>query len=228
MKPLPWKTWIVAPLLGLVSFGLLRSLVDPSMGKPTPFTFPEQVPVAGWQLINHAPILESLKLRSNVLANQRYYYRRQSDPPIVLRVEMRYFLQRKLPVDTAYLANLFLIDNEMGTPLPFKISDRAFQADNYYSLFSYQQRAYLSACMDGTQRSTVSLAQFWQQRLDHDLRSQAIFSWLFGRASLIDQRCLWSQLSVSLQGLDTQTADAILDHFWQSWFRWWRDHYPQG
>lgn len=226
MKPFPWQTWIVAPLLGLVSFGLLRSLLDPSMGKPPPLTF-SQIPIAGWQIIKQEQIgTDPANVRPHVLANQRYLYRNQGQPQKILTVEVRHFLQRKLPVDTPQLINLFLMDKERGATLPLTIAEKQFSGNNYYSLFTYQQRAYLSACIDSSRNSTVNLSQFWQHRIDHDLRSQAIFSWLFGPASLIDQRCLWSQVSMPLKGAKLESVYATLISFWEEWFDWWRSHYP--
>ncbi len=225
-----WQPWILLSLFGLISFGVVRSLFDPSMGKPQTFKFPAQVPLAGWQVINHQPIADPAHLSPEIISSQRYQYQNIniSVRASILTLETRYFIPRKLPVDTTELLNLFLLKpKRYDQALPFKLTEQEFQPGSFYSLFTYQKRAYLSGCIDPSGRSITNLSQFRRNRLETDLVWDKVLRWPFSSAALLDQRCLWSQLSTPLEEANPEPTYTLLKIAWKDWFKWWQANYPQ-
>jgi cyanosortase A-associated protein len=223
----PWQTWILLSLLGLISLGLVRSLLDRSMGKPQAFKFPAQVPLAGWQVINNQLIADREQIRTEILSSQRYQYRKTDTSGLTLTAEARYFVPRRLPIDTKELLNVLLLDQKkVYQALPFKLTEHEFQPSSFYSQFTYQQRAYLTGCIDPSGRSTTNLSQFRRNRLDYDLVWDKILRWPFSSSALLDQRCVWSQLSMPIKVASPGSTEQILAIAWIDWIKWWQANYP--
>lgn len=223
----PWQTWILLPLSGLISFGLVRSLIDPGMGKPQAFQFPAQVPLNGWQVISKQAIADPAHLSPNILSSQRYQYRKTGANPLTLTADARYVLPRKVSVETKEFLNLFLLDQrKVYQALPFKLVEQEFQPGNFYSLFTHQGRAYLSACIDPSGKSTTNLSQFRRNRLVHDLTWDKVLRWPFSSSGLLDQRCVWSQLSIPLKKAKPEPTYTLLKTAWADWFKWWQANFP--
>ncbi|MEA5581253.1 hypothetical protein VB620_07860 [Nodularia harveyana UHCC-0300] len=53
-----------------------------------------------------------------------------------------------------------------------------------------------------------------QNRYQYDLTSYRILPWLFGQDVLRDDRCLWTQLSMPLNGLPATDVYPILESVW--------------
>ncbi len=220
------QAWILLPLFGLLSWGLVRSLIDPNMGKPQAFKFPAQVPLTGWQVVNRQAIVDPAHLRADILSSQRYQYR-QGTYPLVLTAEARYVLPRKIPVETKEFLNLFLLDQKKAyQALPFKPVEQEFQPGSFYSVFTYQGRAYLSACIDPSGKSTTNSEQFRRNRLAFDLTWDKVLRWPFSSAGLLDQRCVWSQLSLPLKQAKPEPTYTLLKSAWADWFKWWQTNFP--
>ncbi len=79
----------------------------------------------------------------------------------------------------------------------------------FYNLFTYQQRAYLSTCINSRGGSTVTAPQFRRNRLIYDMRLGRLFPWLVGQGTIRDRRCLWAHLSVPLKNLHLKMLTAF-------------------
>ncbi len=101
------------------------------------------------------------------------------------------------------------------------------QGVGFYSLFVYQGRSHLSACINPRGGSTVTSAQFLANRYTYDLQVKRLVPWLLGRESLPDRRCLWADLSIPLNKMSAHTTYPVLAQAWSSWYQWWSPRFPQ-
>jgi cyanosortase A-associated protein len=227
MKAYPWKSWVFLSLASLLAVGVVRMLLDPTMGKPQSFNFPNEISVKGWRVSKVDALEHPEQYRADILASRRYLYQAATGGQ-VLTVDSRYYITRKIPAQTGELLNAFMMKRTYGgKPLPFQLSQREFSPGNYYDLFHYQQRAYLSACIDPKGFSNVSTGQLRQRQLDQRRDGLKVLNWLFSPAPLMDERCVWTQLSMPYTGNDPQPTYQQLGQFWEQWLPWWRQNYPK-
>jgi cyanosortase A-associated protein len=236
-KPYPWQSWLFLALASVCTLSVVRMLLDPRMGKPLAFNFPDQIPVAGWRVSKIEALQHPDQFRPEIVDSRRYLYTpepntpnqgRASIRPESITVDSRYYATRKVPVTTNELLNPFMFNQTYGAkPLPFTITSQEFSPDNYYDLFHHQQKAYLSACIEPTGFSAVNLAQMRQRQLAQRRNPLKLVTWLFSPAPLMDERCVWTQLSIPFTGSDPQPSYKVLGQFWAGWFPWWQQNYPK-
>ena len=108
-----------------------------------------------------------------------------------------------------------------------ELAVRGSEAAGYCSLWSNGERTYLSAFINPQAGSTVTTEQFVRNRFKHDVRPGRILPWLVGQASLRDNPCLLVHMSVPLDRIPRERADATLDEAWPAWSEWWRSRFPK-
>jgi hypothetical protein len=97
------------------------------------------------------------------------------------------------------------------------------------ALITHPDRMYLSACINPQGPSTVTTDQYLRTKLVTGKNLNWFLAWLGGKENLLDQRCLWSHLSLSRGSLlENQNSPKILQDAWKSWFEWWMFHYPSS
>jgi cyanosortase A-associated protein len=216
---------ILAIALGSVVFSLLRLSTDSTVGKRSlaAFTFPQTVPLPGWQMLESQTIKAVSDGATNsynaVLASQKYHYRNRER---LLEIEMRYMASNSGDLEN-YLMRHTAIKLKAGQLLQ---NIRQHQGVGYYSLFTEKGRSHLAACINPQGSSTVTREQFLANRYTYDLQPQRMMSVFLGKASLLDNRCLWVNLSILIDG-DATSAYPVLEQAWWSWYRWWSDRFPQ-
>jgi cyanosortase A-associated protein len=183
-----------------------------------PPSYPETVPLQGWQWVNSTP----LKPEKDLPTGQQYEYRRDET---LLKVETRSMLgdgniSRFLFVHTPIRAANVLLQ------------ERYQRGIGFYGVLAHEGRAYLTACVNPRGKSTVKEQQFMQNRYTHDLNPRRILFWALGQEPLLDQRCLWTLMSVPLPEeakttpTMTETAYKQLESAWFVWNPWWQSHFP--
>jgi cyanosortase A-associated protein len=140
------------------------------------------------------------------MAARRYLYRRGERQ---LDVRVRYLVDADGDVQT--YARTF---EPTAPAAPALIRKR--EGSGYYALASGGGRAYLSACLNPSGESTVTAAQFGRNRRTYDLGPQRLALWLFNQGTLLDERCLWAQLSVPATG-GVGLAYRTLEEAWFAW-----------
>jgi cyanoexosortase A len=90
----------------------------------------------------------------------------------------------------------------------------------HYIIYNDRETLYLTACVNPRGGSTVNSNQFMQNRYKYDLIKSRILPWLFGQDVLRDDRCLWAQLSVPLNGVSAASLHPVLQSIWL-------DNYPK-
>ncbi len=209
-----------------VFFTLCRFSLDPTAGnrQVTPIAFPPVVPLQGWQLLESRPPSEPIarthKSWEAVLATQKYRYQKNNQQ---MEIEMHYVVGTPGELQT-YFQNYTSIQVQDGQLLQ---NLRQQQGVGFYSLFVYQGRSHLSACINPRGGSTVTSAQFLANRYTYDLQVQRLVPWLLGKESLPDRRCLWADLSIPLNKMSAQTTYPVLAQAWSSWYQWWSPRFPQ-
>lgn len=229
---------LLAIVFGTVFFFLGKAILfSPSerssvvSSRFTPFVFPTNVPLSGWQLSSSssppAPLTlpptadtETYSLRT--LARKQYRYIQNNLP---LDIHMTYV------VNTSGKFNLkSTVKDYFSTKLPLNLplpTLRHQEGIGFYNLVTVEQRAYLNACINSRGGSTITQLQFMLNRYVYDIRPDRIILWLLGEAPLRDRRCLWTHLSIPLKNTSSNNAYQILETAWFSWYQWWLPRFPK-
>lgn len=208
-----------------VFFALVRSILAPTLGTPTAYSFPEAIALPGWQLISSTPIADSGSEMPSPLAGRRYQYEWQE---AAMQVEVRYLVSTTGNVQ-AFVQNYTSIQPTFEQPLPERSQAtlRYQEETGFYELFSHQGQAYLSACINARGGSTVTSEQFTYNRNSYDLKLDRIVPWLLGQEDLRDSRCLWTHMSMPIIKNSEEDAYRTLEQAWKDWQQWWSLRFPQ-
>lgn len=214
------KIYILAITCGGLLLTLLKTVLDPNIGKPTPFSFPAEVPLPQWQQQASRPLPEKKGEYITLTVGRHYSY---TSNPRSLDIEMRYLLSTD--------GNLQKLTSDYTTIKPPRGNSLLVirQADGvgFYGLFNHKGRAYLSACINPRGRSTVTDKQFADNRDKYALQIGRLFSWVLGQQDLRDDRCLWTLLSTPSSGATPEPAYQVLEKAWISWQDWWQPRFPK-
>jgi cyanosortase A-associated protein len=218
---------ILAIALTGVFLTLGRLSLDPTIGKRSlsAFTFPQAVPLSEWQLLDShvldRPKEDSTNSYDAVLASRKYLYTNKDRQ---LEIEMRYMASSSGKLEE-YLNRHTAIRIQKGQLLQ---SLRQQKDVGFYSLFAYKGRVHLAACINSNGTGTVTSEQFLANRYTYDLQPQHLLSWSLSQASLLENRCLWANLSLPLNQSSPTTTYQVLERAWLSWYRWWSSRFPQS
>lgn len=182
------------------------------------FAFPKSIPLSRSQFVSSDAVNPYLVrppayIAGDFIAGKRYRYLYGEK---YLDIEMRYLNNTNGDLKS-------FINSQTGKLLPtLKDSDRGF-----YSIYSDENKAYLSACINSRGGSTVTNDQFNRDRLIYDVRLNRILPWLLGQAELKDRRCLWAHLSIPLESKAFQEKTyQTLKIAWFDWYDWWQSNFP--
>lgn len=178
------------------------------------FTFFRAVPLSGWQLLSSTP-LATQKEYPEYLSGKRYQYMHANVP---LTIEMRYLNNTSGEVKDLV---------ESYTSIPASVKLRYQTGIGYYSVFTYQQKAYLSSCINSRGGSTVTQRQFNQNRHTYDVQINRLLPWLLGQEKLEDKRRLWTHLSIPVK-ISSFEAFQLLEAAWFDWYQWWYLRFPKS
>jgi len=216
------KVWKRTRLIVLISVFtavvsvLVKSILFPTTSKTTTvFDFPEIVPVEGWQSLPSFPLVNSSSGTPPALSGRRYQYVKNN---LTLDIQMRYF------VNTSGEVKNFIKSYESISVSP---AIRQKERIGFYGVFTHQEKAYLTACINPHGFSTFSERQFKQNRNVYDLQFNRLLPWLLGKENLKDERCLWTSLSIPLKQSSPEIAYQNLENAWFSWYQWWSPRFPK-
>ncbi|MEH1902389.1 MAG: cyanoexosortase A system-associated protein [Nostoc sp.] len=207
-----------------VTLGKLIFDADAASHKVSNFIFPANVLLTDGKILESQLLIDKVVQESRkydaVIAGRRYRYRYNSIP---LDIEMRYVVGTLGDVEG-------LIKNNTTINLP---PGKAFQTVHqqlgigYYGLFTYQNKAYLSSCINPQGDSTVTTGQFLHNRHIYNIRLNRFLPWLLGEESFLDRRCLWAHLSITVNNADYQSAYKLLEKAWLSCYFSWSTRFPK-
>lgn len=218
---------LLAALAGgsLLIFG--RSLFDGNIGKPTAFTFPNQIefvqaPTQISMVKPPEPIVDGKDFfgKPRFLSGNRYKYLIGSLP---VDIDLRYAngTDGDLHLFLKELADIEISEEQ--------ILQKSIRKDpvGYHLIFDHQNRTYLTACVNPRGISTVTKEQFDDNASSEVMNREVIISWLLGQNDLRDRRCLWTLISTpSTSGSDRNTINQKLEETWILWYEWWKPRFP--
>lgn len=217
---------LLAAIFGGVFCVLGRTILTPAASKvaATPFAFPADVPLPEWQFKSSHALAVPITTNPSYLSGKYYQYIHNN---LTLDIEMRYVINTKGDIKS-------LIKNYSSMPpasSKLSLVLRQRRGIGFYSLFAYQQRAYLSSCINSRGSSTVTVSQFRHNRYLYDniyniSFKERLIPWLQGRGSIQDMRCLWAHLSIPLKHTSSETTYQTLEKAWVSWYQWWHPRFP--
>jgi cyanosortase A-associated protein len=214
----------------LFSGGLLilgRSLIDGNLGKPTPFTFPDQIEFAPpsmklAQAKPPEPIIDEKNFfgRSKYLFGEKYSYLVDNTP---IDIELRYLVgtEGDLVPFVKELGNIDINDEQLRT--------KSIRRDpiGFHAFLSSPNRAYLTSCINPRGIATVTKEQFDDNGSNQATNRDVVISWLLGQQDLRDRRCLWTLISTPISSeSDREVANQKLEKIWISWYEWWKPRFP--
>lgn len=214
---------LLAVIFGSACFVLARTILPaPVTGKSTitSFVFPTAVPLPQWQPSLSRSLAGSLNKGPKSLSGRHYQYTQKN---LTVDIEMRYMVKTHGNVKS-FIEKYYSLPLSSGqTTLVLRQQEKI----GFYNLFTYQQRAYLSSCINSRGGSTVTAPQFRRNRLLYDMHLSRLFPWLIGQGSVRDRRCLWAHLSVPLKNSSPEDAYRILETAWEPWYQWWFPRFPK-
>jgi cyanosortase A-associated protein len=217
-------------LLAVTCFGVLCTIgklildADAASRQVSNFAFPANVLLKDGQIVESQLLTDSAiqeqKKYDATIAGRRYRYRYDS---ILLDIEMRYI------IGTLGNVEEFIKNNTTINLPPSKLfkTVRYQEGIGYYGLFIYQNKAYLSSCINPQGNSTVSTKQFFNNRNIYNIRLNRLLPWLLGEQSFFDRRCLWAHLSTPINDSDYQTTYKVLEKAWFACYLWWNPRFPK-
>ncbi len=204
-----------------------KLLLDPNIGKRqlTPIVFPPSVPLDGWQFQSREQFIGKSDEYGQTVGKPfdkgKLYRYKQNNLP--LDVETIYELESH----GEYKLFLRNYSSVKAAPNEQSLIVRQQPGIGTYGMYIIQNRAYLTSCINSRGGSTLTRQQFDSNRNRYDLLSDRTIPWLLGQRGLRDTRCLWSHFSLPLNKSSPQSAYALLEKAWISWYQWWTLHYPQ-
>jgi cyanosortase A-associated protein len=228
---------IVIAFTGINLLLLVRTVFDPSVGKPLPFQFPKSIDLATATLIKEEAFTDapSTRMASQVRSNtaHRYVYQTRAsgnNPQREVTIDVRYLIRTSgnVPILSMDYGKIGLKEDDFQKDL------RSVPNVGYYTFFQTSDRAYLSACINPRGITTVTTEQFDENLSAFAMKPEILTSWLLGQTDIKDRRCLWTQISTPVDATTVQDAQALertrdqLKTVWLDWERWWQGKFPRG
>ncbi len=190
------------------------ALFIPKSKQYSQFSFPEQVPLLNWRSLTSENLAEATK--NGAIAAKRYSYISST--------------QEELRIDVLYINRGVNLSKDLEmvglSRLSNRLNRRYLEAIGHYILFSDQDRAYLSACINPRGDSTVTEAQFTQNQNAFDITPDRFGLYLLGVKELRDTRCLFVIMSIPLASKNTSTnltSDIDYQKLERAWINWYKN-----
>jgi cyanosortase A-associated protein len=242
-----WETvrvGILIMMVGGVGVCLGRSLMinqfnkfERRVIKPPPLNFPATSTLPEWKFVQGEAIPEQtikqtkrvvsssqtvaraalVATEYTVLSGYQYEYQ-QGDRP--LQIEMRY-LAPKEPISVLDLLNAH--PSQTFFQQQPKVNVREQADTGFYGVFTIQQQAYLSSCINPTGKSTFNPSP--PSEPNYEVVSKRVWGWLMSQALIFDHRCLWVHISTPITSTPEE-AYQQLEKVWRSWYPGWQGRFP--
>jgi cyanosortase A-associated protein len=224
---------ILAVICTSIGLTLGASLLNLKVGDRQ-FALPDAAPLDNWQLTDSEaisttpqPIEGDQPPLESVTVARRYQYT-QGDRQ--LNLEMRYIprsygqIAAIIPAYTSIANQEFISENAADL-------QRSNQSIGSYNLFTYQNKAYLSTCINPQGQTTADQVAFLTNLRATQSLKDNVLPWAIGNAPLRDRRCLWVHMYVDLdrnQNISEQQAYATLEASLGNLSQWWRSQLQQS
>lgn len=214
------RSWLV-PIAGvMMAIVTVLTILLPQIGRRelSALRLPSQLSLSGWKEQESTSLVtdpESELRFDRLHSGQEYHYQKQQTQ---VRVALRFFSptfgNTKKYIQEAYDKE-FQKNYEQG-------NTRYLSNLGYYHLFTNEEKAYLSACLNPTFESTVSSAQYARQANKHFFERKNLIPRLLGQKSFRERRCLWVNLSTPLNPDSPETSYQILESVFKAGYTKWQ------
>jgi cyanosortase A-associated protein len=218
------QCWLLVLCGGMVAVlgNALFGNPQASVREPALFRFPLQVPLNGWQILDSQALATQVLWNGKVARGWRYRYQSKTYP---LNIDLKYITDienshQDLPQMLGMLTQISPDVIQQSTP-------RYDSNIGFYSLLTTPKTAYLSTCINPYGGSTITRKQFQQNRLLHDIRFDRLIPWMVGKDKLMDNRCLWTMLSLPRDRAVPDNSSQILENVGVTWLHWWKSNFPK-
>ena len=158
----------------------------PKSKQNSQFEFPQQVTLSEWRSYPSENLPKALI--NDAIATKRYAYTSSTNND--LRIDILYINRRINLLKELKMVGL--------NPLKNSLNERYLEMIGHHILFQDQERTYLSSCINSRGGSTVTEAQFNQNRNTFDITPERLGLYLLGIKALQDTRCLLVIMSIPL------------------------------
>jgi cyanosortase A-associated protein len=181
--------------------------------------FPSNVPLSDWQLVENKLIAPS---NGNAIGHL-YQYRNQKNEKVDIQVHYE-------PYTEGNIGRLMMIHG-IAPPASALLTIKEQYHTGFYALTSYNNRAYLSACINPVGKSTATQEQFTKNKYEQGLSFVRALGWFAGQNDLVDARCLWTSISIPLPAEPSEQLLAekyqTLEAIWPQWYDWWQPNFEK-
>ncbi len=213
----PWLAFLCSGA-ALTSVHLL--LIPPVETKlELPAIFAEPISLIDWELQSQDPVKEAAENQPELVGGTVHRYTRDN---ATVEIQTRYLTKMD-----ASVRNLLLKYDLASPTVEFSETTRQNES-GYYSVFHLSKTAHLTSCINPRGGSTVTAAQFTQNRYANDLRVERLLPIMLGKQTVQDSRCIWVYMSMPLGDRPPDLAQQQLETLWQTWQPWWSDHFPES
>ena len=193
------------------------------------FQFPQQITLADWRSQSSINLEQAVK--NGAIAARRFTY--TSSVQDDLRIDILY-------IDTGVDVPKYL--GMIGLkPVDNSLKQRYLEAIGHHVVFSDRDRAYLSACINPRGGSTVTNAQFIQNRNTFDITPERLGLYFLGLIDLRDTRCLFVVMSIPFSNIRSSTNSNLnqekikaletsyqkLENTWINLYKSWEYKFPE-
>ncbi|WP_413171770.1 cyanoexosortase A system-associated protein [Anabaena azotica] len=207
---------LIATWLGIIltAFYLIASKKPISAG-----IFPDTIAMNSWQQVKvkslskykyKNPTTDKLEI---VESGKDYSYFKNGHK---LAVQMRYV------VNTRGQSNPFVYHLSQNLLKDSQNNIKQLKEVGYYTLYNDSKQAYLTACINPRGGSTVTSSQFMKNRYKYDIISNRFLPWIAGQNLIRDDRCIWTQLSIPLDGYVAHEIYTVLESIWNDNYATWQ------
>lgn len=195
-----------------------RAVFDPTIGKLTPFPFPQQVALRSAQWVKGEPAIAKSVMREEWFDLEGYRYEYQQNSR---KFEIRNYYVQDSHGEIDLYAKMYVLNNKNSNTWVQRQDQ-----NGSYVLFEAQQTVYLSACINSKGPSTVTHQEFFANRNRHDFHLSRLVPVLIGREKPRDNRCLWVTISTPVQGESVESVYQQVEAVWRDWYGGWSDQFP--
>ena len=222
-----WQTvriGVCAVLLAGILVETGRALLMPTVDKgkivvstAKSIQFPAKIPLSDWQLVKSKAIEPS----EGRAIGHFYQYRNQDNKTVDIQVHYENYVEGNI-------GRLMMVHG-IAPPASAFLSIKEQYHTGFYALTSYNNRAYLSACINPVGKSTATSNQFTRNKYEHGFSYTRTLGWFAGLNDLVDAHCLWTAISTPIPANVDEALLAekyqTLETIWGQWYDWWRPNF---
>ncbi len=171
--------------------------------------FPEKILLPQWKLITS----KKLPAKSPNYKNGYEYKYQNGDNQQLMNVQIRY--EPKTDGNVSRLINVY----QKIKPATIRWQIKSYKK-GFYSIFNYEDKMYLTACLKNNGYTTVTEQQFYANSFENYIKPLRLFFWLIGLKPLTDSECYFilSTTKYPVNSTKYQSFNLIkIETFWQEW-----------